>query len=741
MPRGRPAPEEFPPFGSSATQRGRSRCSAGSLVFGSSVLRVFLLEKGLADQVKEELSLSDRDRLLGVARRALAAFSGLQKADGEWCGELQGDSILESEYILMKFILGQERQPMAPARDGTVADGWETLLKLAAYLRAQQRDDGGWGLYPGSAVDVSGTVKAYFALKLLGDDPGAPHMVAARDAVVRHGGAENCNSFTKFYLACLGQVSWNAVPAMPPELVFLPRWFYFHMNKVSAWTRTMLLPLSLVVTLRPMRALMTGLGIDELFVDPRLRHKLSNRTKAPAGWAAFFFTMDAIMKAAQLLGGTPVRRVAVRRATEWIVRRAGQDGTSCTDGLGAIFPPMVYLQIALKALGYGREHPVIRRAERELDSFMIEEDGRVRLQPCFSPVWDTGIALYALTDCGMTCAQEPARRASEWLLTKECRHLGDWAANVASDVEPAGWYFEYHNAWYPDCDDTAMVSMALKRAGSSAGLAAADRGVRWLLALQNEDGGWAAFDKTTHRRILEYIPFADHNAMQDPSCADITGRVLECLSWHGFDHGDPAVRRGVEYVKAHQAPEGCWSGRWGVNYIYGTWQAVVGPIRCGEDPRQRWIQRAGAWIKSVQKPDGSFGESADSYLDPSLKGRGPSTASQTAWAAMVLQEIYGRNDPDLLRALDWLARTQLSPEQAADRRVNSDGDPAGSWVEPWFTGTGFPRVFYLRYHLYRLYFPLMALGRFLAAHGVSVVSGGAEAPQPHATERNCCFPG
>ncbi len=441
-----------------------------ALVFRKPRSQVFLLEKALADQVEGKLSLLDCRRFLGAAQRALTALTRLQKADGEWCGELQGDSILESEYILMKFILGQERQPTSPAADGSVADGWQTLLKLSAYLRSLQREDGGWGLYPGSAVDVSGTVKAYFALKLLGDDVGAPHMVAARDAVVRLGGAENCNSFTKFYLACLGQVSWNAVPAMPPELVFLPHWFYFHMNKVSAWTRTMLLPLSLVVTLRPMRALPAGMGIDELFVDPRLRHRLRNRTNAPSGWATFFFTMDSIMKAVQALGGTPVRRIAIRRATEWIVRRAGQDGTACTDGLGAIFPPMVYLQIALKALGFGREHPVIRRAESELDALMIEQDGRIRLQPCFSPVWDTGTALYALTDCGMTSAQKPALRASEWLLTRECRHLGDWAANVAPGVEPAGWYFEYHNAWYPDCDDTAMVAMALRRAGSRAGL-------------------------------------------------------------------------------------------------------------------------------------------------------------------------------------------------------------------------------------------------------------------------------
>jgi squalene-hopene/tetraprenyl-beta-curcumene cyclase len=454
---------------------------------------------------------------------------------------------------------------------------------------------------------------------------------------------------------------------------------------------------------------------------------------------------------------------------------------------------MVYLQIALHALGYERDHPVIQRAERELDALFINDErtDSIRIQPCFSPVWDTGIALYAVTDCGMTVQDAAVNNAASWLREKECRHGGDWVQNLhggrlvlkptygrgrkGREAPQGCWFFEYNNAWYPDCDDTAMVAMALKRAGGRENIEAAQRGVNWLLAMQNDDGGWAAFDKTTHRQYLEYIPFADHNAMQDPSCPDITGRVLECLSWHGFDNGHPAVRRAIEYIKSRQvvvplvdgalsdgpallngesaqphvdlrhnghnghgvgAPlnghsakrngsegaaglkGGCWFGRWGVNYIYGTWQAVIGPIRCGEDPSQEWIQRAGRWIKSIQTSDGSFGESANSYEDESLKGQGASTASQTAWAAMILQEIYGPHDLDLQRAIQWLTSTQLTDAQAADPLINPDGDPAGSWAEFEFTGTGFPRVFYLRYHLYRLYFPLMALGRYAAALGV-----------------------
>ncbi|MCH8822823.1 MAG: squalene--hopene cyclase [Planctomycetes bacterium] len=664
-----------------------------------------------------QLAKENKELYRDSLRRAVDALLSLQNEDGHFCGELQGDSILQSEYLLMKFILGQEDLPMADGRPGR-----ETLEKVTTYLRSQQRADGSWGQYPGAGVDLSGTVKAYFALKLMGDDPFDPHMIKARQIVLENGGAERCNSFSNFYLACLGQISFNAVPAIPPEIILLPHWFYFAMNKVSAWTRTMILPLAIVTSLRPIRKLSKHLGIDELYCSQQERHRftMALAETAPPGWTAFFKFVDRVLKLAQRVGATPFRRLALKQAEQWIVKRAGQDGVTATAGLGAIFPPMVYIQVALKALGYERDHPVIKRAERELDEFFIEDGDAIRIQPCFSPVWDTGIALYALTDCGLDASNPSIANAAKWLLEKECIHRGDWADNVGSFVKPAGWFFEYENAWYADVDDTVMVAMGLKRAGGFANIKAAKRGVKWSLALQNDDGGWAAFDKTRNHQILEYVPFADHNAIQDPSCPDITGRALECLSWHGMTIDDPPVQRAVEYIKKQQHPEGCFFGRWGVNYIYGTWQAVIGPIRCGEDRDQPWLKRAGQWIKSVQKEDGSFGESANSYIDPTMKGRGPSTASQTAWGAMILLEIYGENDPDLKRAIDWLVKTQLTNEQAANPKLNPDKDPAGSWHEPWFTGTGFPKVFYLRYHLYRLYFPVMAIGRYLSALAITL---------------------
>ncbi len=612
----------------------------------------------------------------------------LQNSTGFWCGELEGDSILQSEYILLKFIIEQEDDHRLP--------------KIAQYLRRQQREsDGAWVQHPGGKPDLSATVKAYFALKLIGDSIDAPHMKKARALILELGGAERCNTYSKFYLAALGQMHYDSVPVIPPEVVLLPKWFYFHLDKVSAWSRTMIMPLAVISSYRPIRQLPEPQGIMELYTNHDYPHRpFCEFDKQLLSWKNLFLAIDKGLKIIEKTNLKPLRRSALQRIEQWILTRTDRHRS---DGLGAIFPPMVYIIIAFRCLGYSMDDPRVQEAVEQLDRLMIEDGDGIRLQPCFSPIWDTGIAAYALCEAGLDHRQETMQRAVNWLISKECRDFGDWKANVNQPVAPSGWYFEFNNSYYPDVDDTAMVTMALMLSGCPEAKSSAERGVRWLLAMQNDDGGWAAFDRTINRPILEYIPFADHNAIQDPSCPDITGRTLECLGHFDIRPDHPAVGKALRFIEFEQEPEGCWFGRWGVNYIYGTWQVVCGLKNVGIDMHLPWIQKAGAWLRSVQKEDGAFGESADSYENPNLKGTGPSTPSQTAWGTMALMAIYGPHDSGVRRGIRYLLDTQLE---------------SGDWDEPWFTGTGFPRVFYLRYHLYRLYFPIMCLGRWIqAVHG------------------------
>jgi squalene-hopene/tetraprenyl-beta-curcumene cyclase len=679
-----------------------------------------------------------------------------------WCAELEGDSILSSEYILMKFILGQERGP----------GEWERLSRIANQMRLCQRPDGSWGQYPGAPADISACVKAYLSLKLMGDSVDAPHMVRAREVIRRNGGAEACNTFSTFYLACLGVVTWNACPAIPPQIVLLPRWFPFHMKKVAAWTRTMILPLALCSALQPVRTL--DIDIDELFLDLSAKNRLNKPWDASntVCWRNFFLLADRVMKVCRRVGFTPFRKRSIRLAEQWIARRMSPQ---TTEGLGAIFPPMVYVQVAFKELGYTRDHPLIRQAEKDLDAFMIDEKSadprrdHIRLQPCFSPVWDSAIALDALAEAGYTAATDPRMAAAcDWLRAREVKLVGDWYENLRPEdrhlkpgVDMACWAFEYKNDWYPDVDDTVMVAKALTLAGDRPGETinrdTAKRAVRWVLAMQNDDGGWAAFDRTKDRPWMEAIPFADHNAMQDPSCSDITGRVMDALRSCGVPHDHECMTRGVEYLLRTQQPEGCWWGRWGSNYIYGTWQAVNGLIAgrsrlradslegsvlraAPSDPRiDPALDRARDWLLSHQNPDGGFGESANSYIDRSLMGIGPSTASQTAWALITLMNLLPIDHPAVQKAVKYLCGTQLIEDKVAFQKARTAAtldaggatgaraadedahltpidpvtDYAGSWAEHWFTGTGFPKVFYLRYHSYRHSFPLKALSRYL----------------------------
>ncbi len=643
----------------------------------------------VADEKKQWSVLSrepakDENEISECLNQAIHAMIELQHEEGYWCGELEGDSILQSEYILLKFIIGEDDDPRLP--------------KIARYLRSQQSpESGGWLLFPGSHADLSASVKAYLALKLMGDSVDEPHMKKARQTILDLGGAEHCNTYSKFYLAALGQIPWDSVPSVPPEFILAPKWLFFHIDKVSSWTRTMIMPFAIISHYQPVRPISDQYGIKELFCEPERIYKpfVNDFDRKLFTWKNFFLVVDRLLKLWQKSRLLPFRRYALRRIERWILQHTQSHKA---DGMGAIFPPMVYNLIAFRCLGYDPNGDIIREASAQLDRFMIEDQDSIHLQPCFSPVWDTGIALYALTEAGLDASQYPIKQACCWLLEKECRESGDWVANVKQKVEPSGWFFEYNNAFFPDVDDTAMVTMALRNADEPHSEEAIQRGINWILAMQNDDGGWAAFDRTKNRPILEAIPFADHNAIQDPSCPDITGRVLECLGRNGITKEHPSVKRAIQYLQQQQNYHGCWFGRWGVNYVYGTWEVLCGLKAVGVNMKEPWIQKAGHWLKSVQHDNGAFGESANSYEDLTQMGIGPATPSQTAWGAMGLMAVFGCNDPSVANAVEWLVDTQ---------------DENGCWHDDYFTGTGFPRVFYLRYHLYAQYFPIMAIGRFL----------------------------
>jgi squalene-hopene/tetraprenyl-beta-curcumene cyclase len=627
-----------------------------------------------------------------------------QHADGFWCGELEGDSILESEYILLLAWLGR-------------ANG-EAAQRAANYLVETQRADGGWAMFPGGPLEISGSVKAYFSLKLTGHDLDAEYMSRARRAILAHGGADRVNSFTRFYLALLGQIPYSLCPAVPPEMVLLPQWLPINIYRISAWSRTIFVPLSIVWAHQPVRQIAAECGIDELFVRqpkhwPLLSSPAARETRSAAIWQRAFRALDSALKFAELWRIRPFRRGALQFAQRWMLDRFVD-----SDGLGAIFPPIIWSAIALRCLGYADDSPELQACLEELEKLAIDEAGSRRLQPCLSPVWDTAITLRALAAANVKPDHASARRGIEWLLSKEIRTRGDWAETV--DAEPGGWFFEHRNAFYPDIDDTAMAILAIadqleieERDGSLAStlrtsasnsrtladlslraLAAVQRAVTWLLAMQNRDGGWGAFDRDNDAEFLCHVPFADHNAMIDPSTPDLTARVLEAFGRLGYRTTHPAVAGGIAYLRRTQEHDGAWSGRWGVNYIYGTWQVLLGLAAVGVPPEDPMIRRAAAWLERHQQPSGAWGESAATYEHPELRGEGPPTASQTAWAILGLVSTGARHSDSVKRGIDWLLAQQLAD---------------GTWQEDEFTGTGFPRVFYLKYHYYRVYFPLLAL--------------------------------
>jgi squalene-hopene/tetraprenyl-beta-curcumene cyclase len=679
------------------------------------------------DRAPAEVNSPCSHRLAGPLRLAILRtrqwLLAQQHADGYWVAELEGDTILESEYILLLAFLGEHQTDRAH--------------KAARYIQEAQLAGGGWAMYPGGAADVTVSVKAYFALKLAGHDPSAEYMASARAAILKIGGADAVNSFTRYFLALLGQIPYDQCPAVPPELMLLPTWFPINIYRMSAWSRTILVPLAIMSSFQPRAALDARFGISELFLKPPAQWpplRCPGRPLKPGllSWDRFFRTVDKACKMLQRHRVLPFRKRALRIAERWMVERfAG------SEGLGAIFPPMVFSIIALRCLGYADDSPEMRYCREHLDGLMIEEDKTLRLQPCKSPVWDTAITLRALDASGVEPRHPAVQRAVEWLLSQEISRRGDWAETVSA--ASGGWCFEHANEFYPDVDDTIMVLMALSaqfdRSATAAGTtspalrlvdkrtfasrkqgrehvaavdritAASQRGLDWVLVMQNRDGGWGAFDRDNDREFLCHVPFADHNAMIDPSTPDLTGRVLEMLAHFGRRTGDAEVERAVAYMRSSQQPDGSWFGRWGVNYVYGTWQALVGLAAIGVPAGDPMMVAAVNWLLAYQQPGGGWGESPDSYAAPHLRGQGTPTASQTAWALLGLIAAGQQAHPAVARGIRFLVERQL---------------PDGTWDEPEFTGTGFPQVFYLRYHMYRIYFPLLALSHWAVAIGESI---------------------
>ena len=606
-------------------------------------------------------------------RRAQQNLINLQDADGYWVGELIVDSTLCSDYITFMHWTG--------------AVDVELQQKCVDHILARQLPDGGWNIYAEGPSEVNASVKAYLSLKLAGFSQKDPLLSLARTKIHELGGIERTNTYARLYLALLGQIPWDAVPTIPVEFLLLPRWLPVNLYAVSSWTRAMVVPLAIINHYKPTRAIPEERGIRELYLDP---------TKVPrqraSGLKQFFILIDRCLKFGESRGILPLRQQALAVAEQWMIERIG-DGCS---GLAAIFPAMLNSMIALRCLGYQPDHSVYQKAEADFRELFVEDEQGFRIQPCFSPVWDTAITLVALARSGIDSSHPCSQSAVRWLLSQEVRIAGDWVVNNPAP-EPTGWCFEFNNPYCPDVDDTAMVLLALYTAGYNGDPTLYDRVVRWLVSFQNKDGGWAAFDKDVQNPLLENVPFADHNAILDPSCCDVTARVLEILGNLGFRPKHDVVRDAVQFLREKQEADGAWYGRWGVNYIYGTSQVLRGLVAIGMDMDEPWIQRGRDWLERHQNEDGGWGESVASYEDQKMRGRGTSTPSQTAWAVLGLCAFKETNRRSIEAGVRYLMRTQ---------------NPDGSWSETLITGTGFPRVFYLKYDMYRNNWPLMALARY-----------------------------
>jgi squalene-hopene/tetraprenyl-beta-curcumene cyclase len=617
---------------------------------------------------------------------ATEALLGYRQPDGHWVFELEADATIPAEYVLLRHYLGE---PVDTALEA----------KIANYLRRIQGAHGGFPLVHEGAFDMSASVKAYFALKMIGHSVDAPHMVRAREAIRSRGGGINSNVFTRFMLAMFGVVTWRAVPVLPVEIMLLPMWSPFHLNKISYWARTTIVPLMVLSALKPRAKNVSGIGIDELFLQPP--HSIGMTAKAPHQSRAWFFlfrALDSVLRVIEPLFPKKLRAHAIEQAVAFVEERLNGE-----DGLGAIYPPMANTVMMYEVLGKPADYPPRAITRRGIDRLLVIGEDEAYCQPCVSPVWDTALTCHALLEAGGEEAVAKAKQGLDWLKPKQVLDLkGDWAAK-RPDIRPGGWAFQYNNAYYPDLDDTAVVVMAMDRDQRQSGGHGYDeaiaRGREWIEGMQSRDGGWAAFDVNNLEYYLNNIPFSDHGALLDPPTEDVTARCVSMLAQLGETaQSSKAVADGVAYLRRTQLAEGSWYGRWGLNYVYGTWSVLCALNAAGVDHGDPMIRKAVGWLISIQNGDGGWGEDAVSYR---LDYRGfegcPSTASQTAWALLALMAAGEVENVAVIRGIEYLKSTQTQK---------------GLWDEQRHTATGFPRVFYLRYHGYSKFFPLWAMARY-----------------------------
>jgi len=620
-----------------------------------------------------------RSRLAGAIEAAEAALLARQNADGHWVFELEADATIPAEYVMLEHYLDE------------IDDTLEQ--RIGIYLRRIQGADGGWPLFHGGDSDISATIKAYYALKLMGDSVDAPHMARARACVLRLGGAAKANVFTRFALALFGQIPWRAVPIMPIELMHLPRWFPFHLDKVSYWSRTVVVPLLVLAALRPRARNPRGINVQELFLRPPDQEKHYMRPATPTPQARFFLALDGVMRVLEPALPQSVRASAIAKAMHFTTERLNGE-----DGLGGIFPAMVNSLMAYDAIGLDKDDERVQTAKRAIRKLLVHNGDESYCQPCVSPIWDTCLTAHALFESGGPSTALAISKANAWLSDRQVLDVvGDWAAQRPT-LRPGGWAFQYWNDFYPDVDDTAVVAMALDRESREKHRHALDRAAEWVVGMQSADGGWGAFDAENTHFYRYHSPFADHGALLDPPTADVTARCIGFLLQYGYAKDHPCVAAGLAYLRRTQQPDGSWFGRWGTNYIYGTWSVINAFMAAGEtSANSPTVKRAADYLLSFQQADGGWGEDGGTYWTERRGLCKASTASQTAWAVLALIGCGEARNPAVERGIRYLLETQTAE---------------GTWDEAWYTAVGFPRVFYLRYHGYRLFFPLMALARY-----------------------------